>query len=288
MLNFFQVLAGGVLLGGVYGLAALGLSISFGVLNVLNVAHGDFLMLGALISYWLFVLFKINPFLAVFIVMPIFFVVGLFFEKALVRRIAAKPHHELLIGSILVTLGASLALEDATAFVWGPDIKGVAYSLPSLYVGELIIPSVRLAVLGFIALLTLAIHLYLKYTFSGRAVRAITQEREGAMIVGINIPRISMLAFGLGISLAAAGGAFYATLFTISPFIGIPLTMKYLVIIILGGLGSVVGTLSGAMVLGVAEAVTALYLGGDWAPGVAIIILIIILLIRPEGLFGLK
>ncbi len=286
MLNLIQVAFGGVLLGGIYALAALGLSLSFGVLRILNIAHGDFLMLGALTSYWIFSLFKINPFLIVFIVIPIFFLAGILFERLLVRPIAARPPQQLAISSILVTLGASLAIEDAASFIWGPEIKGIAYSLPSLKLGGLIIPTMRLAALGFIALLTLGIHLFLKYSYSGRAVRAITQEREGAMLVGINIPRISMLVFGLGSALAAAAGVFHATLFTISPFIGIPLTLKYLVIIILGGLGSIVGTLVGAIILGVAEAITGIWPGGDWSPGVAIVILIVILMIRPEGLFG--
>ena len=286
LVNLAQVVTGGLLLGGIYALAAFGLSLSLGVLNVLNVAHGDFLMLGALVSYWVFVLFNINPFIAVIIVMPIFFGAGVAFQRVLVKPIAAKPPHELLIGSILVTLGASLALEDSTAFVWGTEIKGIGYSLPSFRLGGLIVPSVRLAILVFIALLTLAVHLYLKRTFSGRAVRAITQEREGAMIVGVNIPFVAMMAFGLGTSLAAAAGAFYATLFTIFPFIGIPLTLKYLVIVILGGLGSVGGTLAGGVILGTAETLTAFYLGPDWAPAVSFIILIVILILRPEGLFG--
>lgn len=273
-------------MGGIYALAALGLSLSFGVLRILNIAHGDFLMLGALTAYWIFSLFKINPFLVVFIIVPIFFAAGLLFERFLVRPIAARPAGQLTISSILVTLGASLAIEDVASFIWGAEIKGISYSLPSLKLGELIIPTVRLAALGFIALVTLAIHLFLKYSRSGRAVRAITQERDGAMIVGINIPKISMFAFGLGSALAGAAGVFHATLFTISPFIGIPLTLKYLVIIVLGGLGSIAGTLVGALILGVAEAVTGIWPGGDWSPGVAIIILIVILLIRPKGLFG--
>ncbi len=288
LLTFIQLLIGGLLLGGIYALAAFGLSICFGVLNILNIAHGEFLMLGSLLSYSLFAALGLNPFITVVVVVPVFFILGTLFHNFLLKPISNKPEHELLIASILVTLGASLAIEDLTSFFWTTPITGIDYSLRAINLGGIVISSLRLVILGFIVLITIALHFFLKRTFTGKAIRAITQDRNGARIVGINLSRISSIAFSLGISMAAAAGVFYVTLFTVTPVIGIPLTIKYLCIIVLGGLGSLFGSLTGGIILGISEALTGYYIGTEWSPTVAFIILILILIIRPEGLFGKK
>lgn len=283
-----QLLVGGILLGGIYGLAAFGLSITFGVLNVLNLAHGEFLMLGALLSYGLFVGLGINPFVCAVAVLPVFIVFGIFFYFVLLKPISEKPPQQLLVASILVTLGISLVIEDITSFFWERPVTGIAYSLPSLKAGGLVISSTRLLVLCFISAMAFCLQLYLKRTFIGKGIRGITQSREGAKVVGIPIFWISALTFGLGASLAASAGVFYVTLFTVSPTIGIPLSVKYMCVVVLGGLGSLVGSVLGGLILGVSESVTAFYLGSQWAPTIAFILLILILIVKPEGLFGRK
>lgn len=281
-----QLLVNGVLLGGIYALAAFGLALIFGVSNVLNLAHGEFLMLGALISYLLFASLGLNPILLGILLLPLFLVVGCLFEKGLIRRIGEKAATEQITASVLITLGAALTIEDLSAFLWGPTVKGISYSLAPLTLGKVVISSLRLLILGVIVLLTVAITLLIKHTYFGKALRALTQNRKGALLTGVNIPKITMLTFGLGISLAALAGLFYVILFEVSPFIGIPLTMKYLSIIVLGGLGSLYGALLGGMIIGLSEAFTGFYIGAHWAATVAFFILIAILLIRPQGLFG--
>lgn len=286
--EIIQLLVGGILLGGIYGLAAFGLSISFGVLNVLNLAHGEFLMLGSLVGYSLYVALGMNPFISAVVVIPLFVLLGVGFHLLLLKPVSDKPPHELLVASILVTLGASLAIEDLTAFFWERPVTGIAYTLPAIEVGSVVISVVRLLILAFICLLAVLLQFYLKRTFIGRAIRAITQSREGAKVVGVPITRVSALTFGLGVALAASAGVFYAMLFTVTPVIGIPLTVKYLCIVVLGGLGSLVGSVVGGLILGIAEVLTAYYVGAEWSPCIAFVLLISILIIRPSGLFGTR
>ena len=281
-----QLIILGILLGGLYALAAFGLSVIFGVSRVLNVAHGDLLLLGALLSYGLFFGVGMNPFVTMLLVIPVFLVVGFAFERVLLRPISNRSPHELLIASVILTLGVSMVISDLSAWATGAADKGIAYSLPSVKLGDVIFPSIRLIIMGVIIAFTLALNFYLKNSYIGRAMRAITQDREGAMIVGVNIPRVSMIAFGIGTATAALAGSFYIMLFATNPYLGVPLTVKYLAIIILGGLGSLPGALAGGIVLGVTEQLAGFYYGGRWQEPVAFILLILILLIRPQGLFG--
>ena len=276
------------MLGGIYGLAAFGLSITFGVLNVLNLAHGEFLMLGALMGYVLFTALGLNPFISAIAVIPIFIIAGIGFYFLLLKPISEKPPHQLLVASILITLGASLVIEDLTAFFWERPVTGIAYSLPSLDLAGVVVSSTRLLILLFIFFLAFSLQLYLKKTYIGKSIRGITQCLEGAKVVGIPIVLVSALTFGLGVALAASAGVFYVTLFTVTPVMGIPLSVKYMCIVVLGGLGSLVGSVVGGLILGVAESLTAYYFGAEWSPTIAFILLILILIVKPEGLFGTK
>jgi branched-chain amino acid transport system permease protein len=286
--EILQLLVGGILLGGIYGLAAMGLSVSFGVLRILNLAHGEFLMLGALVTYMLFVFMGVNPFVGALLLIPMFIIFGVAFYWVLLRFISKKPPHEMLTASVLVTLGTALAIEDLAAFFWERPVTGIAYSLPPLEMGGVVISSLRVLILVFICGLAVAFQVYLKKTFLGKAIRAMTQCREGAEVVGIHISWISAWTFGLAAAAAAVAGAFYVTLFTVTPSMGIPLTVKYMCVVVLGGLGSLVGSVLGGLILGVSEALTAYCIGTEWSPCVAFILLISILIVRPQGLFGIR
>jgi branched-chain amino acid transport system permease protein len=287
-MGLLQIVISGLLLGGVYALAAFGLSICWGVLNILNIAHGEFLMLGALAAYGVFALAGINPFLIVLVIIPIFLLFGFVFEKVLIRPMRGKTETEMLVASILVTLGGALLIEDVTAFFWGKSFTGIPYSMVSLKVGEIVIPLIRLWILVFILALTAIIHFYLKRSYTGKAIQAITQNREGAGVVGINIVRISMVTFMIGSVLASIAGVFYVVLYSMTPYMGLALTVKYMCIVILGGLGSLFGSLAGGVILGITESIIGYYFGSDWSPTVAYFALVLILLFRPQGLFGRK
>jgi len=287
-MGFLQIVTSGLLLGGVYALAAFGLSICWGVLNILNIAHGEFLMLGALAAYGVYALLGINPFFIVLAIIPIFLAFSFLFEKLLIRPIRGRTETEILVASILVTLGGALLIEDVTAFLWGKSFTGIPYSMISLQVGGVVIPLIRLLILAFILALTWVIHFYLKRSYTGKAIQAITQNREGARIVGINIIRISMITFIIGTSLAAIAGVFYVVLYSMTPYMGLSLTVKYMRIVVLGGLGSLFGSFAGGLILGITESIIGYYVGSDWSPTVAFFALVLILLLRPQGLFGRK
>jgi branched-chain amino acid transport system permease protein len=281
-----QLLLGGLLLGGIYSLTALGLSLIFGVSRVLNLAHGDFLMLGGLSAFVLFNAFGLSPFVSLLVIVPTFILIGALFERAFVRPIADRPFHDRLIASVLVTLGMSLFISDVAAYFWGTFVKGVSVSLPSFEIAGVFIPTLRLLTLAVIVVLTTALHQFLFRSSMGRAIRAIAQNRQGALLVGIDTGRVSMITFGIGTALAAGAGVFYLLLFTISPYIGLPIVLKALTVIVLGGLGSLMGALWGGLILGVAETMTGFWIGEKWSPTVSVLLLLAVLLVRPSGLFG--
>jgi len=283
-----QLLISGVLLGGIYALAAFGLALIFGVSNILNLAHGEFLMLGALMCFLFGDLFGINPFASLLLLIPLFFGLGALFERGLLRIVLAKVGHEQLTASVLVTLGLSLFIEDTARVLWGGEEKGLYYSLPPIILGEgeLVISSVRLLALVCIVVVTLAVHRFLRRTYVGKAIRAVTQNRRGALLVGVPVPSVAILTSGMGTALAATAGVFYLLLYSINPFIGLPLTLRYLCIIVLGGLGSLFGALLGGLILGLAEVWTGYLLNPHWQQSVAFLLLVLLLLVRPQGLFG--
>lgn len=288
MTAFIQQIVGGLLMGGIYALAAFGLSIVFGVLNVLNIAHGEFMMLGALGAYLIYVATGLNPFFIILIIIPVFALFSWGFQRILIRPIKGKTETEILIASILVTLGASLLIEDVTFFFWPKSFTSIPFSLSTLHLGEVMIPTLRLYGLVIIVFLTVVVSLFLRKSHTGRAIRALAQNMEGAKVVGIPTEKVATMTFILGTSLAAVAGVFYVTLYSMTPYMGLPLTVKYMVIVIMGGLGGLAGPLAAGLILGITETFVGYYLGSVWAPSVAYIAFILVLLIRPQGLFGLK
>jgi len=282
---FAQLILAGVLQGGTYALAAFGLSLIFCITEILNITHGEFLMLGGLVTYILFAATGLHPFLILLIVIPIFIFIGFAYQKAFIKPILNRPPRQLLFSSIVVTVGIATAIEDTTSFIWGPTVKGVSFSMPAFTMGGVVVSSLRLSILVLIIGLTIFLHFYLKKTFVGKAIRAILQNREGAMVIGINVPRIITVVFGIAIGLAGVAGVFYVLLFTIGPFIGLPLTIRYIAIVMLGGSGSLLGSLVGGLILGVAETFAGFFLGAHWSLSVAFFTLVLVLLLKPEGLF---
>jgi len=288
MTAFIQQIVGGLLMGGIYALAAFGLSIVFGVLNVLNIAHGEFLMLGALGAYLIYIATGLNPFVIIILIIPLFALFSWVFQRLLIRPIKGKTETEILIASILVTLGASLLIEDITFFFWPKSFTSIPYSLPTLHLGEVMIPILRLCGLAVIVVLTVVVGLFLRHSYMGRAIRAVAQNVDGARVVGVPTQKIAAMTFVIGTSLAAVAGVFYVTLYSMTPYMGLPLTVKYMVIVIMGGLGGLTGPLAAGLILGITETFVGYYLGSVWAPSVAYIAFIIVLLVRPQGLFGVK
>lgn len=279
-----QIFIGAVLQGALYTLGAFGLSLSFGVLKVLNLSHGDFLMLGGFFGFFALTYFGINPFIAAAIAALLGAGIGWLFYHGLIAQIIGRSYRQMLTTSVMITLGVSLIIEDATSFLWGGGSTGIPYQLPSVTWNGMVFPLLRVTLLGVTIFLTIGLHYFLTRTFIGRAVVAAAMNPVGAIVVGIDTRFVGMLAFSLGIALAAGTGVFYAALYSIEPFMGLGLTLKYLAVIIVGGMGSLPGALLGGFVVAISEAYTTYYAGAQWSPLVAFIILILALLVRPQGL----
>lgn len=283
-----QQLVLGLLIGGLYGLAAAGLSLTFGVLKVLNVAHGELLMVGGYGAFWLFALLGLDPFASLFLVVPLSFLLGLCLYWGLFGFVV-RSHEEVRIkNSLLIGFGLALALHTLAVRLWTADERSIttSYGGQVLTLGGLTIPLVRLASLGVAFCLIGALHLFLTRLRWGRAIRATAEDWEAALLMGIDIRRAYLLAFAIGTGLAGAAGSLVSVGYSINPSIGLEWTLKALIVVVLAGLGSMMGTFIGGLFLGVAEAASAVAFGGPYREVVGLLIFFCVLVARPQGLFG--
>lgn len=282
---------GGLAAGGIYALIAFSLSLTLSTTRVLNIAHGDFLVMGAALSVLLLRYLEFNPILAFGLILVFFVLAGLLFEAVVVRQIMGKSPQQMLIGSVLITFGLALALESSIGFLWSNYVDPIPQFsfpmfLPRVEVAGIAISSTRLVILVFVALAMLAFHLFLTRTFWGKGARALSQNYEAALIMGLNPHRVLAVIFTAAILATAISGIFYILAVPLEPYSGLPLVIKALTIIILGGVGSLPGALIAGLMLGLAETFTGLTVGSMWAPVVAIAVLFAILIVRPTGLMG--
>jgi len=281
---FLQSLISGILIGGVYALIGIGLTIIFGVMRVINFAHGDLLMLGMYATYFLFTLLHIDPFVSIIITIPLMFLYGAFLQKVFIERaLTALPQNQ-----ILLTIGMGLVMSNSVMLAFTSDYKILSTTYSSSSVSVLGISISEPLVVSFIitAAITAALYWFLYRTDTGQAIRATAQDRDAAQLMGINVKRMSLIAFGLGTALAATAGALIAPTYYIFPQVGSVFTLKAFVITVLGGMGSIVGATLGGVLIGVAESVGGAYLGSGWKDVIVFILFLLVLLFRPSGLLG--
>jgi branched-chain amino acid transport system permease protein len=283
-----QQLVLGLLLGGLYGLAAAGLSLVFGVLKVLNVAHGELIMLGGYGAFWLFALAGIDPFAALVAVIPATIVLGAVLYWGLFAWVVRYHEETRIKNSLLIGFGLALALHALAVRLWTADERSITtgYAGTVIELAGITIPLVRLASLGLALALIGVLHLLLARWRWGRAIRAAADDWEAALLTGIDVRRAYLLAFAIGTGLAGAAGVLVSVGYSISPSIGLEWTLKALIVIVLAGLGSMFGTFAGGLVLGVAEAVSATVFGGPYREVVGLLIFFLVLVARPQGLFA--
>jgi len=277
-----QVILSGILSGALYALVALGLSLIFGVMRVINIAHGPLLMLGAYVTYFLHSQLGINPFLTVPLSMAALFVVGLALQRALVFRVVGAPE----LSSLLLTFGISIALVNLVQLAFTSNLRTVEYLTGSWIIGGLALSKPRFIAFLFAAGVTALAFAFLKFTRLGKAIRATSQSREVALVCGINVARIHLLTFGLASALAASGGALLAVIVAIQPEMGSVWTFKSFLVIVLGGAGNYPGALLGGLLLGLIEQLASLFLTTQLSEVVAYVLLVLVLLVRPTGLLG--
>ena len=281
-----QLVVQGILLGGIYGLIALGLSLIFGVMGVINFAHGQMMVMGMYVSYWIFVLLGIDPYLSLVIVAAIIFLLGYAIQSSLVNRILDYPEAMQVLP--LVSLG--LILENIALLFWGPDPRSpqTAFSLNTFWIGSVMVDVSRLIAFVLAIVITVLIFLFLKKTTSGKRIRAAADNRTGAILVGINVNRVYNVSFAIGAATTGAAGALLLPLMPLSPHIGHDFTLTAFIVVILGGMGNLLGALVGGLILGLAESLATLFLPATLKQVVSFSFLVIIMLFRPQGIFGGK
>lgn len=284
MILFFQSLLSGVLVGGVYALIGIGLTIIFGVMRVINFAHGDLLMVGMYLTWLIFTTLGLDPYLSLVVSAPLMFLWGAFLQKVFINRVlGALPQNQ-----ILLTIGLGLIMTNAMMLIFTSDyrILTTSYSSSSIKLLGLSISQLLLYSFLVTAAITGILFWFLQTTDTGQAIRATAQDRDAAQLMGINVKRMSVLAFGLGTALAGTAGALLAPTYYIFPQVGGPFTLKAFVVVVLGGMGSIVGATLGGILIGVTESMSAVYVASGLKELVVYVLFLLILLFRPAGLLG--
>jgi len=278
-----QLIVQGILLGGIYGLIALGLSLIFGVMGVINFAHGQLMVMAMYISYWIFVLLGIDPYLSLVVVCAAVFILGYLIQATVVNRILDYPEAM----QVLPLVAMGLIIENTVLLLWGPDHRSpqTPFSLETFWIGPVMIDVSRLIAFSLAIVITAVIFVYLKKTNNGKRIRAASDNRTGAILVGINVDRINNTSFGLGAAATGAAGVLLLPLMPLSPHMGHDFTLTAFIVVILGGMGNLIGALVGGLILGVAESTSTLFLPATLKQVVSFTILVIIMLFRPQGLF---
>ena len=285
MENFIQVLINGLLLGGIYALTGISLALIVGVMDIVNFAHGEFVMLGMYAGFWAVSFFHLPFYSSILLGMPLFFIFGVILYQILFKKIVHQDHSTM----VFATLGLSMFIQNVVLFFWTPNFRSVRLVgklSEVLSFWGLRIANVRLASFSIIVIATVLLYLFLNKTFTGKAIRAVRENPTGADLVGIDRGRIFRFSFGIGTALAALAGILLAPIYPIYPTAGTNFVLIAYVIVILGGLGSITGALVGSIIIGLAESTSGYFLEPNLKQLVYFALFIIILLIRPWGLFG--
>jgi branched-chain amino acid transport system permease protein len=281
---YLQAIVNGLLVGGVYSLMALGLSLIFGVMRVINFAHGDMMVWGMYLSYWLFITAGVDPYLSILVTGSVVFMLGAAVQQGLVSRILDAPHEM----QILLMLGVALVLENVALMVFGPDPRrvGTSYALSTFWLGPIVFDLPRVATFVVALALALALYLFLQKTDLGRMIRAASDNQIGALLVGTDILKVFTLAFGIGAACVGAAGSLMTPFLPFSPSTGIFFTITSFNIVIIGGMGSFLGAFVGGLLVGISESLGAVILVPSLKEIVSFVLLVLILLFRPQGLLG--
>lgn len=285
-MNFVQVLVLGLLLGGVYSLMASGLTLLFGVMRVVNLAHAAFIIVAAYIAFYLFTLADVDPVLTILVTMPVMFMLGVVMYLTLFPRLEASERYVEM--TVLLTFGLALIVEGLLTFFFTGIFRSTRpeYATQSFFLGEIFIPKGQLVALGISLVLLIGLWAFLMFTKTGTAIRATMQNRTAAQLVGVNVRRISAVSFGVGMALAGASGSLLSYLFPFFPSRHWQWVAILLSLIVLGGLGSLKGAVVGAVFLAVAAAFVTDILGPTWSPVTFFLALFLVLMVRPQGLYG--
>jgi branched-chain amino acid transport system permease protein len=292
MLFILEDIINGILMGSIYGLTALGLTVIFGVLKVINFAHGSMLMVGMYAAYWAVVLTGLHPYLALVLVVPVMFLFGYFLQDIVIKPIF-KAEREVRepITVIIVTTGVWYILDNLTLLIFGPQYRTLQDNPlrgKMLEIGGMLISMPKLW--GFVtAILTaLAVYWFLQRTRMGRAIRATSLDRDAASLMGIKQYKVYNIAFGIGAAAAGIAGVTLVPFYNVFPSVGVLFDIKGFIIVVLGGLGSISGAILGGIIIGLIESVGAQYMAATWTEGIVYALFLLVLFVKPSGLFGVR
>jgi len=283
-MDFLQVLISGILIGGIYALVSLGLSLLFGVIKIVNFAHGEFLMLAMFFSYWLYSAFLIDPYVSLLFVIPVSAIFGAIIYKVFIKGVL----HASEMVHILTTVALSIVLQNLVLMFIGPNERAVqtVYGSSSIMIGDLSIGVTKL--LAFVAaiIVTGALLIFLKKTFVGKAIMAVAQDKTAAQYVGINVNKIYLITFIIATVCVSIAGTMILPIYSISPHIGSYFVLIAFVVVVTGGLGNIYGVIPAGLLIGIVEAVSGYYLPVSLKEVIYFSIFLLVLIVRPSGLFG--
>ena len=292
---FLQVLIAGILIGGLYSIIGIGMSLIMGVMRIINLAHGELMMVAMYMTYWCFTLFGLDPYLSLLVVLPGLFLLGATLQTYLINRVmyadSILPENQ-----VLLTVGIGMVLSNLALLAFSANYRSVpvAYASKTIYWdlelgGQIIALSFNFPLMvafGIAVLLTLALFLFLMKTDVGRMIRATAQDKDAASLMGVNTKRITTITFGLGAALVGAAGALLVPIYYLFPSIGTPFTLKAFIITVLGGMGNTAGAILGGIVLGLAESFGSAYISLGYKDAFGFVMFVLVLIFLPKGLLG--
>jgi branched-chain amino acid transport system permease protein len=287
LVTILDIVIAGLLMGGIYALIAVGLSLQYGVARVLNIAHGEFIMLGAFITWSLFAIFGINPLVSLAICGPLIFIIGFLLHRTLFThlRISSPSPVAFEGNSMLAAFGLLFIIQNVAILIWGAGIKDYTFLAFPVNIGGAVFAANRLVTLGFAIAIGAAFYIFLARTRLGKAIRAAAQDPPMARLMGVNINRVLALCFGLGALMAGLGGSLISMMISIQPTMGLEYTVIALIVVVIGGLGSIPGSFIGGFILGLVGSIVT-YIEPGLAMFAYYVIFMLVLLVKPTGILG--
>jgi len=281
---FIQVAVSGLLIGGVYALLSIGLTLIFGVVRIINFAHGELMMLAMYLTFWLHVAHGMDPYLSIVVVAPVMFAVGVAIQRVVIQPILEAPP----LMKVFATVGLFIALQNLALMLFTADFRTIQtpYSSASLRLGAISVSLPRLYAFLFAIVLILVLWAFLRFTLTGKALRAVAENRGSAALMGIRVRRLYLLAFGLGAAVTGVAGALLIPFSYVFPTIGSIYTLVAFVVVVLGGMGSMLGAFFGGLFIGLVASFRGTYVSAALKEAASFVIFILVLLVRPQGLFG--
>jgi branched-chain amino acid transport system permease protein len=286
-ITFLDIVIGGLIMGGIYALIAVGLSLQYGVGRVLNVSHGEFIMIGAFATWTLYTLLRVSPLLSLVICGPALFIIGFLIHRTLFQYLRGKSESigAFADSSLLASFGLLFIIQNVALLIWKADIRGYSYLDSSVSIFGALFAAHRLVALLFAVIISLAFFFFLTHTRLGKAIRAAAEDPATAQVLGVNIHRVLAICFGLGALMAGFAGVLISMMYEMMPTMGLEYTIIAIIVVVLGGLGSITGSLIGGFILGLIGSIVTYF-----DPGLSLIayyvIFILLLLIRPTGILG--